>query len=148
MTAVAGWFPRGDRHSPHSRSSTLWLGLARVGSFASNGRANPGKGWHKGVAVLAAWGGGAMEATKTPPVRIPWPGLSYAYLMTGLAIGGIVIGGIFGSIFARTWSRACSTSLSPLGRPLDGRGAHEREMEAPSPDITNSWRGERCGDGF
>ena len=40
-----------------------------------------------------------MEAMRTPPVRIERPGLGYAYLMTGLAIGGIVIGGIFGSIF-------------------------------------------------
>jgi hypothetical protein len=41
-----------------------------------------------------------MTLTEARPRRIAGSGLGYAYLMTGIAIGCIVVGGIFGSIFS------------------------------------------------
>ena len=41
-----------------------------------------------------------MTVTETQPRRIARPDLSYAYLMTGIAIGCIGVSGVLGSIFA------------------------------------------------
>jgi hypothetical protein len=41
-----------------------------------------------------------MTVTQTPPRQITRPDLSFAYLMTGIAIGCIVISGVLGSIFS------------------------------------------------
>jgi hypothetical protein len=41
-----------------------------------------------------------MALTNAPPRRIARPDLSFAYLMTGIALGCIGVSGILGSIFA------------------------------------------------
>jgi putative oligomerization/nucleic acid binding protein len=40
-----------------------------------------------------------MTVTQTQPRQITRPDLSFAYLMTGIAVGCIVVGGVLGSIF-------------------------------------------------
>jgi Short C-terminal domain len=40
-----------------------------------------------------------MALTNAPPRQIAGPGLGYAYLMTGIALGCIVVNGVLGSIF-------------------------------------------------
>ena len=63
-----------------------------------------------------------MTVTETQPSRITRPDLSFAYLMTAIAIGCIVVSGVLGSIFTpgpgqHVWR---SRWLRPPERPAGG----------------------------
>jgi len=52
-----------------------------------------------------------MTVTKTQPRRLARPDLSFAYLMTGIAIGCIVISGVLGSIFSPDFVSTSGTAV-------------------------------------
>jgi Short C-terminal domain len=58
-----------------------------------------------------------MTVTETQPRQITRPDLSFAYLMTSIAIGCIVVGGVLGSIFTPDFVSTSGTATGYIRQP-------------------------------